>query len=76
MDVHIHMMAHAIPDPLGITLPAVIVLTVNKVMLVVNGLFFTHPHPAVRTVNILDIIFFHENSDYSSRFMGLCMGSP
>jgi hypothetical protein len=59
VDVHIDMMTHAIPNPFGITLPAVVVLTVDKVMFVVNGLFFTHPDPAVRTVNILNIFFFH-----------------
>jgi hypothetical protein len=76
VDVHIHMMTHAIPNPFGITLPAMVVLTVNKVMFVVHGLFFTHPGPTMRTVNILNVFFFHENLNYSSRFMGLCMGNP
>jgi len=76
MDVHVHMMTHAIPNALGITVPAMVVLTVNKVVLVVNSFLFTHPSPTVCTVNILDVFFFHKNLDYSSRFMGLCMGSP
>jgi hypothetical protein len=59
VDVHIDMMTHAIPNPFGITFPAMVVLTVNKVVFVVNGFLFTHPHPAVRTVNILNIFFFH-----------------
>ena len=59
VDVHVHMMTHAIPNPFGITFPAVVVLTVNKVVFVVNGFIFTHPDPAVRTVNILNIFFFH-----------------
>jgi hypothetical protein len=56
-------MTYTIPYTLGITFPAVIVLTVNKVVLVVNGFIFTHPDPTVRTVNILNGFFFHENLD-------------
>jgi hypothetical protein len=37
MHIHIHMMTHAIPNTLGITVSAVVVLTVNKVVFVVNG---------------------------------------
>ncbi len=37
MHVHIHVMTHAIPNTLGIAVSAVVVLTVNKVVFVVNG---------------------------------------
>jgi len=70
------MMAHAIPDPLGITLPAVVVLTVNEVVFVVNGLFSSHPGSTVCTIYIFQIIFFHGVLNHSSRFMGLCIGNP
>jgi len=76
VDVHIHVMTHTIPDTFWITFPAVVVLTVNKVVFVVNSLLFTHPRTTVRTVNILNIFFFHEKLDYPSRLMGLCIGSP
>ena len=68
VDVHIHMMTHAIPNPFGITLPAVIVLTVNQVMFVVHGLFFTHSGPTVRTVNILDVFFLHLDAKFKDEF--------
>jgi len=55
------MMTHTIPNPFGITFPAVVVLTVNKVMFVVNGLIFTHPGSTVGTVNILNFFFFHHS---------------
>jgi hypothetical protein len=61
-------MTHTIPNPFGVTLPAMVVLTVNKVVFVVHGLFFSHPHPAVRTVNILNVFFFHENPKNKSEF--------
>ena len=65
------MMTHTIPNPFGITFPAVVVLTVNEVMFVVNGLFSTNSHPTMRTVNILNVFFFHENPKNKGEFSAL-----
>jgi hypothetical protein len=62
VDVHVHMVTHTIPNPLGITLTAVVVLAVNKVVFVVNGFIFTHPSPTVRAIDIFNILFFHYDS--------------
>jgi hypothetical protein len=59
VDVHVYMMTHAIPNTLRITVPAMVMLTVNKGVLVVNGFVFTYPLTTMRTVNILDVFFFH-----------------
>jgi hypothetical protein len=61
MDIHVYMMTHTIPNPFGITFPTMVVLTVNKVVLVVHSLIFTHPDPAVSTVNIFNVFFFHQS---------------
>jgi hypothetical protein len=37
VNVEIDIMTHAIPNTFGITFPAMVVLTVNKSVLVVNG---------------------------------------
>jgi hypothetical protein len=69
VDIHIHMMTHTIPNPLGITFPAVVVLTVNQVVLVIYGFILAHPGPAVGTVNILNVFFFHENPKIKINFL-------
>jgi hypothetical protein len=60
MDVHVNMMTHTIPHPFGITFPAVVVVPVNKVVLVVNGIIFGHTGATVRAVDILNVFFFHD----------------
>ena len=37
MHIHIHMMTHTIPNTLRITVSTMVVLTVNKVVFIVNG---------------------------------------
>jgi hypothetical protein len=59
VEIHVYMMTHTIPNPFGIAVPAVVVVTVNEVMFVVNGFLFTHPGSAVRTTYILNVFFFH-----------------
>jgi hypothetical protein len=60
MNLEIRVMTHAIPDPLGIAIPAMVVLTVNQSVLVTNGLFQTQPGVTVRTSDITNIFFFHD----------------
>ena len=84
VDIHICIVTHAIPNPFGITVFTMIVLTVKKSVFVVNGFIFTHPYPTVCTVYILNIFFLHEKIDsayfmknfYEISGLGLCMGSP
>jgi len=59
MDIHVHMMTHTIPYPFGVAFPAMVMLTINKVVFVVHGIFFLHSDSAMRTVNILNVFFFH-----------------
>ena len=69
MDVHVYMMTHTIPHPFGVTVPAVIVLAVNKVVLVVDSFLFTNPGATVRTVNVLNIFFVHYHSEDTKLFI-------
>jgi hypothetical protein len=52
VNVHIDMMTHTIPNPFGITVPAVVVLAINEVVFVVNGLLFTDSGSTVGAVDI------------------------
>ena len=84
VDIHICIVTHAIPNTFGITVFTMIVLSVKKSVFVVNGFIFTHPHPTVCTVYILNIFFLHEKIDsacfmknfYEISGLGLCIGSP
>jgi hypothetical protein len=52
MDIHVHVVTHTIPDPFGIAVSAVVVVTVNEVVFVVNGVLFENSGSAMRTSDI------------------------
>lgn len=58
MDLEVRVMTHAIPHPLGITLPAMVVLPVKQPVLIMNGFVQTHTNITVCTVHISNILLF------------------
>ena len=58
--VHIHMVTHAIPNTFGIAVPAVVVLTVNQCVLVVDRFLQAYPDATVRTVDMSRLLFLHD----------------
>jgi len=60
MNLKICVVTHAIPNTIGIAIPAVVMLTVKQSVLVLNGLLQTHSSITVCTINILTIVFLHD----------------
>jgi hypothetical protein len=74
MNLHIRVMTHAIPDSIGIALPAMEVLAVEKPVLVIDGLFKTYPGITVRTVDVSNLLFFHVQLGSFLAFLGFVHG--
>jgi len=55
MNFEIGVVTHTIPHAIGITIPAVEMLTVEQSVLVVNGLLQTYPGITMGTIHILTI---------------------
>ena len=60
MNFKICVVTHAIPNAIGIALPAVVMLTVKQSVLVMNGLLQTYPSITMCTIHILTIVFLHD----------------
>ena len=58
MDLKVRVVTHAVPNTLGITLPAIVVLPVKQSVLVLNGFIQTHTSITMRTVHITNLLFF------------------
>lgn len=59
MSIHVRIVAHTIPNALGIAVPAMVMLAVvEQPVLVTDGFIQTHTGFTVRAVNIPDIFFF------------------
>ena len=74
MNLHIRVMTHAIPDPIGIAVPAMEVLAVEQSVLVMNGLIQEYPGITVRTVDISNLLFFHLQLGSFLAFLGFVHG--
>ena len=60
MYLKIRVVTQAIPITTGITFLAVVVLSIQKPVFVVDCLVQTYPRPTVGTVNIFNFLFFHD----------------
>jgi late competence protein required for DNA uptake (superfamily II DNA/RNA helicase) len=60
MHLKICVVTQAIPITPGITFLAVVVLSIQKPVFVVDCLVQTYPRPTVGTVNIFNFLFFHD----------------
>ena len=60
MNFEICIMTHAIPNTIGIAIPAVVMLTVKQSVLVSNGLLQTYPSITMCTIDIFPIVFLHD----------------
>lgn len=60
MNFKICVVTHAIPNTIGIAIPAVVMLTVKQSVLVSNGLLQTYPSITMGTIDIFPIVFLHD----------------
>jgi len=66
MNLHVRVVAHAIPNAFGIALTAMVVLTVKQSVFVTNGLLQRQPTITVCTCNILNSFsFYYFNSPFA-----------
>ena len=59
VEVGVEIVTDAIPNSIGITFFAMVVLAIMKATLVGHGLLLKDPRLAVGTVNIFNVLFFH-----------------
>jgi len=83
LSVHSHIIDHAIPLAVGITVSTMVVLAIYKDTLKVNSIIYMDPGTAVSTFNILNVFFFHYDpkNGYGYLFcfwrsLGWCVDSP
>ncbi len=72
MNLHVGVVAHTIPYPTGIAIPAVVVLAIKQSVFVAYCLLDRHAGITMSTGNIFDFFFFH----FFFGFFGLCIGKP
>jgi hypothetical protein len=64
MNFHVRVMTHAIPDSIGVAIPAMEVFAVKQPVLVADGFLQAHPGFTVGTDYISNTLVFHELVPY------------
>jgi hypothetical protein len=59
VEVGVKIVTDAIPNPIGITFSAMVVLAIEKATFVGHGFLYWYPHSTVGTVYILNVLFIH-----------------